>query len=553
MRTQISDELSQFNSTPKGSALAPSHESAHAPIQHNDVHSFQAPGKPMTLALPYPRSVVCANTLFDFTNQLLSESDFARLIDKAQHAQLDQAIAALQQGDIRNPTEGRKVLHTALRANPSSSLPAEMQQHIDEAIAVRTKMRSFVEQLHSQRITGATGKPIRHVVNIGVGGSNLGALLVTQALARFKLPAVQVHFVANIDADDLNEVLLQINPEETLFLITSKTFTTFETMQNAHAACVWLEQKLGLAHDQVVEHHFVGITAAPQQALDFGISPQHIFEFWDWVGGRFSLWSAVGLPIAVAVGMDHFEALLAGARVMDEHFFSVPLAENIPVLMGLIGQWNIEENHAAGLSIAPYCHGLRSFPAYLQQLEMESNGKGVDINGQPITTRTAQIVFGSVGSNGQHAYFQMLHQGTQQIPTDFIAIAEDTHVFAGHQDQLLANCLAQSTALATGRYYPDAPHKTCLGGQRSTVIILPELSPFTVGLLLAAYEHKIFVQAHLWQINAFDQWGVELGKSLAHDILPLLRDQTPDHPIDIDSATQHRVSFIKDIRAKLLK
>jgi glucose-6-phosphate isomerase len=506
----------------------------------------------MTLAMPCPRSIVCADALFDFTNQLISEPALSTLLDNAKRLDLEHAIAQLQHGEIKNTTEGRKVLHTALRAVQNPDLPSGMQQHIAEAIAVRAQMAEFVDQLHRQQILGATGKPIRYVVNIGVGGSNLGALMVTEALARFKQRHVQVLFVANIDADDLHEALLQVDPEETLFLITSKTFTTSETMQNAQAACQWLEQKLRLPRATVIEHHFVGITAAPIAARAFGISPARTFEFWDWVGGRFSLWSAVGLPIAVAVGMDNFEALLAGARTMDEHFFSAPLAQNIPVMMGLIGQWNIEVNQAAGLSIAPYCHGLRSFPAYLQQLEMESNGKGVDIDGQPITTRTAQIVFGSVGSNGQHAYFQMLHQGTQQIPTDFIAIAEDTHVFSGHQDQLLANCFAQSAALAAGRYYPEAPHKTCLGGQRSTVIVLPQLSPFSVGLLLAAYEHKIFVQAHMWKINAFDQWGVELGKSLAHDILPLLRDEGLDHSIHLDSTTKLRVHFIKEIRENLL-
>jgi glucose-6-phosphate isomerase len=256
----------------------------------------------------------------------------------------------------------------------------------------------------------------------------------------------------------------------------------------------------------------------------------------------------VGLPIAILVGMDHFEALLAGAQSMDEHFFTAPLETNIPVIMGLIGLWNIEDNHAAGLSIAPYCHGLRSFPSYLQQLEMESNGKGVDIDGKPILYRTAQAVFGSVGSNGQHAYFQMLHQGNRQLPTDFIAVAEDTHIFAGHQDQLLANCFAQSAALAQGRFYPNEPHKTCLGGQRSSMIILPKQDPFSIGLLLAAYEHKIFVQAHLWRINAFDQWGVELGKSLAHDILPVLHGEQVEK--ELDEVTINRIKFINAIRTK---
>ncbi|GAC1377605.1 MAG: glucose-6-phosphate isomerase [Aquirhabdus sp.] len=491
-------------------------------------------------------SIIYKEALFDFTNQMISEPQWQSLLERACLAELPKAIRQLQAGEIKNPTEQRKVLHTALRALLSPSSNTEMSAHVQEAIVVRKQMRDFVTKLHAGQILGVTGKPIRTIVSIGVGGSNLGSRMVTEALTRYKTTDLQIFFVANIDADDLNEVLQQVNPEETLFLITSKTFTTSETIQNAYAARHWLEQKLQTDQTKIIEHHFVGITAEPHKAQAFGICTDHIFKFWDWVGGRFSLWSAVGLPIAIAVGMDHFEALLAGARAMDEHFFSAPPAANIPVIMGLIGIWNIEVNHAAGLSIAPYCHGLRSFPCYLQQLEMESNGKGVDIYGRPLSIRTAQIVFGSVGSNGQHAYFQMLHQGTRQIPTDFIAIAADPNVFEGHQDQLLANCFAQSAALAAGRIYPDEPHKTCAGGQRSTVIILPQLNPFSVGLLLAAYEHKIFVQAHMWQINAFDQWGVELGKSLAHDILPALHGEQSN--CELESSTNNLISHVKAIR-----
>lgn len=491
-------------------------------------------------------NIIFQDALFDFTNQLINESQWQKLLERAQTAMLPLSIQQLQSGSIQNTTEQRQVLHTALRALPNQP-SIEMTAHVEEAISVRAQMREFVAKLHTGQILGSTGKPIRTIVNIGVGGSNLGSSMVTEALACYKATDIKIFFVANIDADDLNEVLQQINAEETLFLITSKTFTTFETIQNSHAAIHWLEQNLKLERNEIIAHHFVGITAEPQKALAFGIPSDHIFKFWDWVGGRFSLWSAVGLPIAIAMGMDRFEELLAGARAMDEHFFSTPLASNIPVMMGLIGIWNIEDNHAAGLSIAPYCHGLRSFPAYLQQLEMESNGKGVDIDGNPINYRTAQAVFGSVGSNGQHAYFQMLHQGNRQIPTDFIAIAEDRHVFAGHQDQLLANCFAQSAALAQGRHYPNEPHKTCLGGQRSTMIILPKQDPFFIGLLLAAYEHKIFVQANLWRINAFDQWGVELGKSLAHDILPILKGELNDS--SLDDVTRNRIEFVKGLRS----
>lgn len=491
-------------------------------------------------------SLICEQTLFDFTNQLIRDDQFKALIQRAQDAGLPQAIHNLEYGQIENSTEQRKVLHTALRAKPDTSLPASINQHIQESITVRQKMRTFVEQLHTGKILGAAGKPFRYIINIGVGGSDLGARLVTEALCAFRQTDINVLFVANIDARDLYEALQQVNPEETLFLITSKTFATQETMQNAQAAIYWMEQRLGLDRHTIIQRHFVGVTAKPEKALNFGIQANYIFEFWDWVGGRFSIWSAVGLPVAIAIGMDHFETFLAGARAMDAHFFSAPLETNIPVIMGLIGLWNIEDNHAAGLSIAPYCHGLRSFPAYLQQLEMESNGKGTDIDGKPITYRTAQAVFGSVGSNGQHAYFQMLHQGNRQIPTDFIAIAEDPHIFNGHQDQLLANCFAQSEALAQGRFYPNEPHKTCLGGQRSSMIILPKQDPFSIGLLLAAYEHKIFVQAHLWRINAFDQWGVELGKSLAHGILALLVG-TKDEA-DVVSSTSHLIEFIKKLR-----
>jgi glucose-6-phosphate isomerase len=500
---------------------------------------------PMSVSYLQNFSVIYQDALFDFTNQLISVPQWQKLLERAHQAGLPKAIQQLQAGEIKNPTEHRQVLHTALRA-ASGHPSAAMDAHILEAIEVRTQMRKFVDQLHAGQITGITGQKIRTVVNIGVGGSNLGSRLVTEALARYKVTDIQIFFVANIDADDLNEVLQQINPEETLFLITSKTFTTFETMQNAAAAIQWFEQKLNLDRQQIIAHHFVGITAEPHKAETFGIKSPYILKFWDWVGGRFSLWSAVGLPIAILVGMDHFEALLAGAQSMDKHFFTAPLETNIPAMMGLIGLWNIEDNHAAGLSIAPYCHGLRSFPSYLQQLEMESNGKGVDIDGNPIIYRTAQAVFGSVGSNGQHAYFQMLHQGNRQLPTDFIAVAEDTNIFAGHQDQLLANCFSQSAALAQGRFYSNEPYKTCLGGQRSTMIILPKQDPFSIGLLLAAYEHKIFVQAHLWRINAFDQWGVELGKSLANDILPaLLHDESDNH---LDDVTKDRILHVKMVR-----
>lgn len=489
-------------------------------------------------------SIIHQDALFDFTNQLISAPQWQALLARAHQTELLKAIQQLQAGDIKNPTEDRQVLHTALRAH--AGLNATMNAHIEEAIKVRKQMREFVNALHAYQIKGITGKSIRTVVNIGVGGSNLGSRLVTEALARYKTTDIRIFFVANIDANDLDEVLQQINPEDTLFIVTSKTFATSETMQNAAAAIQWLEKKLQLDRQQIIAHHFLGVTAEPNKAEVFGVKSDSIFKFWDWVGGRFSLWSAVGLPIAILVGMDHFEDLLAGAQSMDEHFFTAPLETNIPVTMGLLGLWNIEDNHAAGLSVAPYCHGLRSFPAYLQQLEMESNGKGIDIDGNPIMYRTAQAVFGSVGSNGQHAYFQMLHQGNRQIPTDFIAIAEDPEIFAGHQDQLLANCFAQSAALAQGRFYPNDPHKTCLGGQRSSMIILPKQDPFNIGLLLAAYEHKIFVQAHLWRINAFDQWGVELGKSLAHEILPSLKGEQSDH--SLDDVTKKRIEFVKKVR-----
>ena len=492
-------------------------------------------------------SIIYKDALFDFTNQLISQQQWMQLLERARQSELPKVIQQLQAGEITNPTEHRQVLHTALRARPNSST-ATMNRHIHDAITIREQIKTFVNKLHAGQISGVTGKPIKTIVNIGVGGSNLGSRLVTEALTRYRTTDIQIFFVANIDADDLNEVLQHIDPEQTLFLITSKTFTTFETMQNAAAAIQWLEQQLKMDREQIIHHHFVGITAEPKKAEAFGIDDSYIFKFWDWVGGRFSLWSAVGLPIAILVGMDHFEALLAGAQAMDEHFFTAPLASNIPVVMGLLGLWNIEDNHAAGLSIAPYCHGLRTFPSYLQQLEMESNGKGVNTQGETITYRTAQAVFGSVGSNGQHAYFQMLHQGNRQIPTDFIAIAQDPQIFAGHQDQLLANCFAQSAALAQGRYYPNEPHKTCLGGQRSSMIILPKQDPFSIGLLLAAYEHKIFVQAHVWNINAFDQWGVELGKSLAHDILPVLHGEASTQKLD--EVTMTRIEFVKNIRSK---
>ena len=490
--------------------------------------------------------IACQDLLADFSEQALT--GLHDLLPDALHKELDHWRNLVMTGSLINHTEQRPVMHKALRASESDRYAINNISVVDQVLAMRRKMAGFCTQLQSRTVLGSQQQPVRQIVNIGIGGSDLGPRLVVEALTEYHQPTVQVQFVANLDSADLAEKLKNLDPAETIFTVASKTFTTAETRRNLESAITWLQRGLrGVSREDIIHHHIVALTANPDEARRFGVQDDYIFEFWDWVGGRFSLWSSVGLPIALAIGYDNFEKLLAGAREMDQHFFNAAVEENIPVMMALIGAWNIEKRDAVGLNIVPYSHRLQLLPAYLQQLEMESNGKRVDFYGKEVKGKTATIIFGGAGTNVQHSYFQMLHQGTWTIPTDFIAIAATDESFEGHADSLLANCFAQSSALAQGWHDRD-PHKSCSGGQPSTMIILPKLDPYYLGMLLAMYEHKVFVQGMLWQINSFDQWGVELGKKIAREIEKVFASETPEN--ELSENTYRLIDHVRKMRQK---
>lgn len=452
---------------------------------------------------------------FDFSRQHVTRETIGSLVALAGERELPEAIRALFAGDPVNTTESRAAWHMGLRAPRDAGYPDAVHTVLDE-------MDDFADSVRSGAWRGFSGEPIIDVVNIGIGGSDLGPRLVCEALAPTR-PALRAHFVANVDPSALDDVLSGLAPETTLFVVTSKSFTTAETLANARAAREWLHAAGADARD--VARHFVAVTAKPDAAAEFGI--QRTFEFWDWVGGRFSLWSAAGLPIALSLGMDTFRSLLAGAHALDEHFRNAPLAQNLPVLMGLIGIWNRNFLGLSSQAVVPYAHRLARFVDWLQQLEMESNGKRVDADGEPVEVATAPVVWGAVGSNAQHAFFQMLHQGHEILPTDFVLPL----ISRGdpRQIELAANCAAQAEALMHGRDsvalreqgVDEAliPHRVCSGNRPSSLFLMPSLDAHHLGALLAACEHKVFVQGAIWGINSFDQWGVELGKTLAMRIL----------------------------------
>ncbi|WP_140626393.1 glucose-6-phosphate isomerase [Methylibium rhizosphaerae] len=446
---------------------------------------------------------------------------FKLLLELARECRLEARRDAMLSGEAINTTEGRAVLHTALRA-PKGQGPFSSDVH-----EVLDRMLAYVERV---RDTSASG--IRHVVNIGIGGSDLGPQMVVPALDAYCRRGLHFHFVSNVDGHDISPVLRELNPAETLFIIASKTFTTQETMANAHVAKAWFLANGGTD----TRRHFVATTTNVKAAAEFGIDTT--FGFWDWVGGRYSLWSAIGLPIALAVGADNFRALLAGAHAMDQHFAQAPLESNLPVVLGLLDVWYRNFHGFSSRSVAPYHQGLKRLPAYLQQLEMESNGKCVDLSGAPLPYGTSPVVWGEPGTNGQHAYFQMLHQGTDVIPVEFIAVKRPIHEHADLHAKLLANCLAQSQALMQGKTTDQAlgdkaptasreldpgvvaRHRSFPGNRPSTTLLLEHLTPRSLGALVALYEHRVFVSGALWGINSFDQWGVELGKALCNDLLP---------------------------------
>ena len=468
-------------------------------------------------------SVEAPEVFADLSKNRIDSATLHFLIDLASECGLEARRDAMFAGDAINTTEGRAVLHTALRA-PRGAGPfsAEVHEVLDAMLAYAEAVRD----------TAASG--IKHVVNIGIGGSDLGPQMVVPALDTFVHPGIAFHFVSNVDGHDIAPVLRRLDPAQTLFIVASKTFTTQETMANAHAAKAWFEANGGTD----IARHFVATTTNVAAAAEFGITTT--FGFWDWVGGRYSLWSAIGLPIALAIGAENFRALLAGAHAMDKHFVQAPLAKNLPVLLALIDVWYRNFHGFTSRSVAPYHQGLKRLPAYLQQLEMESNGKRVDLDGNTLPYATSPVVWGEPGTNGQHAYFQMLHQGTDVIPVEFILIKHPTHDLADLHAKLQANGLAQSQALMLGKTTAQAltetaptaaktldaatiaKHRSFPGNRPSTTLLLDQLTPTSLGALIALYEHRVFVSGALWGINSFDQWGVELGKALCNDLLPRL-------------------------------
>ena len=501
--------------------------------------------------------------LCDFSKQLLTEQTLDLLASLADQAGLRAKIEALFTGEKVNITEQRAALHTALRSPAETLVRVDGRDVMPDIQGVLQQMDAFCNRVRSGQWRGYTGRPITDVINIGIGGSDLGPLMVVEALKPYAGAGLRSHFVSNVDASHLVEVLKKITPETCLFLIASKTFTTQETLTNAHSARRWfLEQ---VKDEQQIAHHFVAISTNRAKVVEFGIDPANMFAFWDWVGGRYSLWSAIGLSIALAVGMENFRALLAGAHQMDEHFRHRPWRQNIPALMGLIGIWNANFRGAESQAILPYDQYLHRFPAYLQQADMESNGKRVRNDGSALTTSSGPIIWGEPGTNGQHAFYQLIHQGTRLIPCDFLAAVTSHNPLGAHHHILLSNMLAQSEALMTGKTAAEAaqemqtaglspaevqrllPHRVFPGNRPSTTLLYRQLDPQTLGMLIALYEHKIFVQAAIWDINPFDQWGVELGKQLAQKILPELEPGTPigDH----DCSTRGLIERIRQLQS----
>ena len=455
----------------------------------------------------------------DYSKNLVTDEVLGSLFDLARQSPLETHRAAMFAGEKINTTEQRPVLHAALRAT-ESDLEADGLANLWTGIAEqKQRIREVSEKIRSGNWLGTTGKPITEVVNLGIGGSDLGPRMVCEALKEYAQPGITCHFVSNVDGEEINSTLKSLDPEQTLVIISSKTFTTQETLLNARTAAKWFSQQLGL-ENPFNSPHFIGVTAAPQNAVKLGVPAENLLEFWDWVGGRYSLWSTIGLSVAIAAGADNFEKLLDGARAMDQHFRSAPLEQNMPVILALLGIWYSNFLQAESHAVIPYCERLFYFPFYLQQLDMESNGKRVTLGGEDVTWQTGPILWGLTGTNGQHSFFQLLHQGTHLIPVDFIATLRDKLSDAEHHRVLLANMLAQSAALMTGKQDPELPSWRFYPGNRpSNVMLLEELTPQSLGALVALYEHKVFVQGCIWNVNSYDQWGVELGKVLAGNLL----------------------------------
>lgn len=513
-------------------------------------------------------SLEACGLLFDYSKNPISDETRRLLLALAQDANVPAQIAAMFEGKRINITEKRAVLHTALRNRSSRPVLVDGKDVMPDVRQVLDRMRGMAERIRGGIAKGATGKPFTDVVNIGIGGSDLGPLIVATALRPYTSPGLRTHFVSNVDGAHLAATLAGLDPETTLIIVSSKTFTTQETLANARSARQWLLTKLTPAASEkvVIEHHFAAVSTNLEGTAAFGIIPERVFGFWDWVGGRYSLWSAIGLPIALAIGFDRFEGLLAGGFEMDEHFRTTPLDRNLPVLAALVGIWNIDFLGHPTHAILPYAQDLLHLPAFLQQLDMESNGKRVNRAGTPAGYLTGPVIWGAPGTNGQHAFYQHLHQGTQVTPADFIVAANAVDSLPGHQAMLLANCIAQTEALLKGKTAEEVkaelaaqglkgedlerlvPHKVFPGNRPSNTIVLPRLDPRSLGALIALYEHKVFVQGAIWNVNSFDQWGVELGKQLAGGVLSDLNagKASPAH----DASTRRLIDYVLKSRDK---
>jgi glucose-6-phosphate isomerase len=505
-------------------------------------------------------SLCLGEIVFDYSKNIITNQTLSLLEELANECRLSDAIRAMFSGEKINRTENRQVLHTALRNFSGHPVLVDGKDVMPDVKQVLGQMKDCCERIHNGSWTGYTGKKIRYIVNIGIGGSDLGPVMVTEALKSYWKEGIQVYFVSNVDGTHIAETLKKVTADETLFLIASKTFTTQETMTNAHTARQWFLQQAG--DEQHIAKHFVALSTNEKEVVKFGIDKQNMFGFWDWVGGRYSLWSAIGLSIALTIGYDHFEELLKGAYNVDEHFQSTAFHQNIPYLMAMIGIWYTNFYGAESEAILPYDQYLHRFAAYFQQGNMESNGKYVDRNGHKVAYQTGPIIWGEPGTNGQHAFYQLIHQGTRMIPCDFIAPALSHNPLGDHHIKLLSNFFAQTEALMNGKTAEEArnemsslseeqihallPFKVFEGNRPTNSFLVKKITPYLLGQLIAFYEHKIFVQGVIWNIYSFDQWGVELGKQLANKILPELQD---DQKIQShDSSTNGLINVYKIMR-----
>ncbi|MGH9190396.1 MAG: glucose-6-phosphate isomerase [Acidimicrobiales bacterium] len=541
--------MSGIDSTPEWQALADHHRQGST-ASLRDLFD-QDPDRGLRM------NVEAADLYLDYSKNRVDETTLDLLVALATRAGLRERIEAMFTGERVNPTEGRPALHVALRAPLTESIYVDDNDVVPDVHFVLDRMARFAERVRSGAWKGYTGLPIRNVVNIGIGGSDLGPAMAYEALIDYSDRGLSMRFVSNVDGTAIVEATRDLNPAETLFVISSKTFTTLETMANAHSARQWLVA--GLGDESAVGRHFVAVSTNPVEVAEFGIDPENMFVFWDWVGGRYSVDSAIGLSLMIAIGPKHFSALLAGFHAVDTHFRQVPLRRNLPALLGLIGVWYIDFHGAQTHAVLPYSEHLSRFPAYLQQLDMESNGKSVTRSGAPVTYDTGPVVWGSAGTNGQHAYYQLLHQGTRLVPADFIGFCQPSHELGDHHDLLMANLFAQTEALAFGRTPAEVrservgealvPHRTFAGNRPTNTILAPRLTPGVLGQLIATYEHKVFVQGVIWDIDSFDQWGVELGKVLARRIVTELQSARAE-PTGHDTSTDSLIRRYRRARSR---